>query len=432
MLCTYKNFDISFPKADLKNPPVCYFCVIFVNQNTESFIDMPWSLKMTSFAALILLILLVYFGIRYFESVKALGLKPLWAYRFLLFIPAVLFLAYPLAGQMQHLLTGSFSRTGFPDFMIYLFWYGLVCMGVMLNLLLLHDILLTFMVRATKTDHQKRKIWFARVFLIIAGVTVGYTAVKMTLDTHRIVTDEITYTLPEGTGLHEPLTIVHITDLHADEYTGARKMERYIRKVNDANPDLVIFTGDLISSGRDHIEAGADAMAGIEATYGTWFVMGDHDYWVSTEEIAEALESRGINVLQNENAVIRHNNMVLRITGVTELYSYQVDDLVLDSLLNDSAGEDLHLLASHQSTDRLIERAVGAGVHQLLSGHTHGGQIRVRLFTYPVTAARAETEYVKGTWHMGNMLLNVNSGLGFTLTPVRYNAPAQVSVIRVR
>ncbi len=393
---------------------------------------MPWPLRMTSYAALVLVILLIYFGIRYFKSVKTLDLKPLWIYRFLLFVPAVLFLAYPVAGQLQHMFTGSFSRTGYPDFMIYLFWYGLVCMGVMLNWLLLHDILLTVMVRAKVTGQRKLKIWFARVFLIIAGVTVGYTAVKMTLDTHRIVTDEITYTLPEGAGANQPLTIVHITDLHADEYTGERKMERYIRKVNDANPDLVIFTGDLISSGRDHIEAGADAMAGIKATYGTWFVMGDHDYWVSTDEIAEALESRGINVLQNENAVIRHNNMVLRITGVTELYSYQVDDLVLDSLLKDGAGEDLHLLASHQSSDRLVERALYNGVHQLLSGHTHGGQIRVRLFFYPVTAVRAETEYVKGTWHMGNMLLNVNSGLGFTLTPVRYNAPAQVSVIRVR
>lgn len=432
MLCTYKNLYISPPKAYLTNWPVCYFYIIFINQKTESFFDMPWPLRMTTYAALVLVILLIYFGIRYFESVKALALKPLWAYRSLLLVMAVLFLAYPLAGQMQHVLTGSFSRTGFPDFMIYLFWYGLVFMGVMFNWLLLHDILLTFMVRATTTDHQKLKIWFSRAFLIIALVTAGYTGVKMTMDTHRVITDEITYTLPERSDTHEPMTIVHISDLHADEYTGDRKMQRYIRKVNSANPDLVIFTGDLISSGRDHIEAGADAMAAIESTYGTWFVMGDHDYWVSTVEIAEAMESRGINVLQNDNAVIRHNNMVLKITGVTELYSYQVDDLVLDSLLNDSEGEDLHLLASHQSSDRLIAKAVEAGVHQLLSGHTHGGQIRVRLFTYPVTAARVETEYVKGSWYLENMLLNVNSGLGFTLTPVRYNAPAQVSVIRVR
>jgi len=274
---------------------------------------------MISYAGLILLILLIWFAFRYFRSLRTLGLKPAWLYRSLLFILGGLFMAYPVAGQIQYLLTGSFSRSGYPVFVVYLFWYGLICMGVMVNWILLHDILRPVITRFMDFDPRKLKLWFARVFLAVAGLTVIYTAVKMALDTHRITIEEITYALPESTGMHQPLTIVHITDLHADEYTGERKMSRYIQKVNDFKPDLVVFTGDLISSGRDHIEAGADAMAGIEARHGTYFVMGDHDYWVSTEEIAEAMESRGIKVLQNENAVITHDNIRIKITGVTEI-----------------------------------------------------------------------------------------------------------------
>ena len=159
--------------------------------------------------------------------------------------------------------------------------------------------------------------------------------------------------------------------------------------------------------------------------------MGDHDHWSDTTLIAETLRARGIKVLQNENATVRHNDMIIKITGITEVYSQKVEPDLLASLLNEDSGESLHLLASHQGSERIISAAIGSGVHQLLTGHTHGGQIRVPLFFYPVTAARAETPYVKGHWMFDNLLFNVNSGLGFTLTPVRYNAPAQVSVITV-
>ena len=393
---------------------------------------MPWALRMITFAGILVLMLLVYTGMRYFKCVRTLNLRPVWIYRGLFFIPAALFLLYPVAGHIEYLIQGTFNRTGYPPAIVYLFWYGLVFTGAMFNWLLLHDLLKPLVIRFTRISRPLVTNRFARAFLVLAGLTLIFTAGKMVWDTRRITVNHISYELPGGTGPAAPLTIVHIADLHADEYTGEKKMKRYIDKINKTRPDIVLFAGDLISSGRDHIEAGADAMAGIESTYGTWFVMGDHDYWAGTDYVAEALEARGIHVLQDENALISHRDLIIKITGVTELYSSQIELAKLDSLLNDRAGERLHLLLSHQATDRLIDAAREGGVHQLLVGHTHGGQIKVRLFFYPVTAVRAETAYVKGNWRMGQMLLNINNGLGFTLAPVRYNAPAQISIITVR
>jgi uncharacterized protein len=254
----------------------------------------------------------------------------------------------------------------------------------------------------------------------------------MIWDTHRITLEEITYTMPERQSLPVPLTIVHFTDLHADPYTGEVKMNRYIDKVNKQNPDIVIFSGDLITSGRDYIEAGAEALARIESTYGVWFVMGDHDYWTGTGYIAEALSDRGIHVLQNENFWVEHGESIIKITGVTELYSNRILEDHLDELLNETREESFKILAAHQASERLIRKSLNNGIHQLLTGHTHGGQFRIPLFFYPISAARAETPYVNGNWLLEErLLLNVNNGLGFTLAPVRYNAPAQVSVITV-
>jgi predicted MPP superfamily phosphohydrolase len=146
----------------------------------------------------------------------------------------------------------------------------------------------------------------------------------------------------------------------------------------------------------------------------------------------EALESRGIRVLQNEQNQIQNNQIPISIIGVTEIYSYGLPGNELESLISSVPDEGIKIVASHQASDRLIEFSNNSGTDLLLSGHTHGGQVRIPVFFYPFTAVRVETPYVNGHWKLKDMLLNVNSGLGFTLSPVRYNAPAQVSVITLK
>ncbi len=393
---------------------------------------MPWPLRMITYAAIFLVMILIYFGFRYFKSVKKLDLQPFWLYATLFVIPALLFLAYPAGGHVRHLVWDHFSRTGFPGLFIYLFWYGVVCMGVMFNWLLLHDLLRPLVKWYSNLDPKNVDRYFARGFLIIAGLTVVYTAGKMTLDTNRITVETINHPVERANNLTEPLTVVHITDLHADDYTDEQKMDRYILKVNEADPDIVIVSGDLITSGNEHIEAGADALGKIRSTHGIYFVMGDHDYWTGTTPIAKALNAKGVQVLQNQNARVTHGESVIKITGVTELYSNRIESGRLAELLDEEMGQSFHILTAHQATDRLIHEAKRSGVHQLLTGHTHGGQFRIPLLYYPISASRAETPYVNGSWLLDGLFLNINNGLGFTLAPIRYNAPARVTVIRVK
>ncbi|MCH8547976.1 MAG: metallophosphoesterase [Balneolaceae bacterium] len=392
---------------------------------------MPWSLRMITYASVLMVIGLAWMGFRYFCTVKDSGLKPGTQFRLLFSLPVLLFLAYPVGGHIQFWFTGSFNLTGFPHFMIYLFWYGVVFTGVSINWLILHDLFRPLVSRFSGADPFRIRIIFAVGFLILLSFTALWTGGKMVWDSNRISIQELTYTMPAGEEFNESLTIVHIADIHADEFTRAETMGRYVDVVNAAMPDIVIIAGDLITSGEDHIEAGAEAMSEIESTHGVFFVMGDHDYWVGSNLIEEVLVRHGIMVLEDANAYIDHGDERIKITGVTELYSRRIPASRLDELLYEEGGESLHILGSHQASERLIHEAREAGVHQLLGGHTHGGQIRVPILFYPVTAARAETPYVIGSWQMGDMLLNINNGLGYTLAPVRYNAPAQVSVIRV-
>ncbi len=393
---------------------------------------MPWPLRMTLYMSLIMLIIHIYQGIKYNQSVRRLQLRPALFYHGIFFVAVVLFFTYPVMGVMEYWTQGSFSYGTYPKTLIYLFWYGAVFLGLSFSWLVAIDLFSLILKRVFKTGVAQRKVFLSYLIVIITGLVAVYAGVKMVWHTHKIGADEISYNLSEVTGIDmEPLTIVHIADLHADRYTRDRKLNRYVNKVNEAEPDIVIFAGDLITVGTHYIEMGADAMARIEARYGVYAVIGDHDYWVNKERVADALEYRGIEVLRDANTWIDHGESRVKLTGVTEIYSQTISTDRLQDLLEEDQGEVLRIVSSHQATDRLIEISKEYGTHQLLAGHTHGGQIRVPVFFYPVTAARAETRYVIGHWWLDDMLLNINNGLGFTLAPVRYNAPAEISVISV-
>lgn len=387
---------------------------------------------MTLYMSVIMLVIFIYHGIRYHLSVRRVQLKPAILFHVLFVIWAILFFAYPVAGFIEYWTQGSFSFRTYPQIFIYLFWYGGVFLGVMFTWLVVIDLISVLMKWVLKTGQAQRKVFLAYLVIIITFITAFYTGVKMIWHTNTIGMEEIVYELNSDYGeAFEPFTIVHIADLHADRYTGERKLSRYVDKVNDAEPDIVVFAGDLITSGTDYVDMGANAMAQIESRYGVYAVIGDHDYWANEERVTEALESRGITVLRNENVWINHSGNLIKLTGVTEIYSRNLDSDRLRVLLEEDRGEVLRILSSHQATDRLIRQTKESGVDQLLAGHTHGGQIRIPVFFYPVTAARADTRYVNGNWLLDGMLLNINNGLGFTLAPVRYNAPAEVSVISV-
>ncbi|MDZ7719130.1 MAG: metallophosphoesterase [Balneolaceae bacterium] len=395
---------------------------------------MPWPLRMVLYASILLILFLTYFGFRYFRSLSVVEIESLWIFKSIFILLVILFVAFPVTGLIQFYFQSTFSVDNYPQFMIYLFWFGFVFSGVMLNWLILHDILLPVFTKFSSAGTDYLRLRFAQAFLTLAVFTLVFTAAKMVWDTNRMVVENITYEISGDSNnlLQTPLKVVHITDLHADVFTTAEKMDRYIQLVNEAAPDLVIFTGDLITEGIGHVQEGADALQKINSTYGVYAVIGDHDYWAGPDHIVEALESRGIHVLENESIQLNHEGIPINIAGVTEIYSYNLERNELKKLINETPNSGIKIVSSHQASDRLIEFSKNSRTDLLLSGHTHGGQLRIPVFFYPFTAVRSETPYVKGHWLLGDMLLNVNSGLGFTLSPVRYNAPAQVSVITVQ
>ncbi len=387
---------------------------------------MPWLLKMTLVVASLMLPAILYLSFRYYATFKS------HLHKWLVPLVLLTFYAYPIGALIDFYSTGSIDLLDYPQPLAYWFWFGLIFVFQLATWIIVTD-LINVITNYFYGDKNVISRWHPHVIVALFAAIFLYTATKTYLHTTQVQAEHHTISvenLPESLA---GLKIVHITDIQGDEYTERNEIRTYIKKVNAQNPDLIIFTGDLISYGTDFIEMSAQELGKAKSKYGTIAVVGDHDYWAGLNNIEPALNEHDIPLLQDKNYTIRiDSTRNITITCVTEVYSKQADPAEVDSLTKSTAGSALKVFASHQVNHRLIAKVQKQNYQLVLSGHTHGGQIHVPFMGMNFSASQQETKYVQGMYQENDLPINVNNGLGFTLAPIRYEAPPNISVITLQ
>ncbi len=356
---------------------------------------------------------------------------------FTIFIPLYL-VSYPIIGLLgyflglQSLLSSfRFGNKIFDALFTYPFWFGLVFTVQTFFPVLAIDII-KFILSLIATSNLQTKInfIFPRLTLLIALTSVIYSGIKIYIDTNTIKQRTIDF---EIENLHPSLNnfkILHISDIQADTRTTKEKIQKYIDLVNSANPDIVVFTGDMVTYGTEHIPTAVEMLSKIKSKFGLYSCIGDHDYWAGIENIKNEMKKFGLKLYSNENLKLKINNANLTLTFITNIYSKRPDAETLKSLFTEN-NTDLKILITHQPSENLVELAHKNGYKIFLAGHTHGGQVTFSIFGFKIIPSRIETKYVSGHYQLNSMLINVNNGLGFTLAPIRFNAPAEVTIIKL-
>lgn len=346
-------------------------------------------------------------------------------------MPVILFsfYAFPVSGLIDFFSTGYIDVLKYPKPLVYWFWFGLIVTFQLATWVLIAD-LLKLVGRYFAEQKDRIASFHSRAVLMLFVVIFCYTGWKIYHDTTQIKTQQISLSVADlAEDLHN-FKIVHISDIQGDEYTGRAEIARYIQEVNKHNADLVIFTGDLISYGTDFIKQSAEEFGKVDARHGTLAILGDHDYWAGVQFVERALQNENIPLLQDENHTIEVGKAAsVVVTGVTEVYSKASDPQVVDSLTTCAKEGALKIFASHQVDGHIIKSSQQQGYDLLLAGHTHGGQVHVPFMGMSFSASERETKFISGLYREEGLPINVNNGLGFTLAPVRYNAPPNISVI---
>lgn len=242
---------------------------------------------------------------------------------------------------------------------------------------------------------------------------------------------EVTETAVPVKGLperFEGFRIVQVSDVHHGRLVPIEEVRRVVGLANEARADMVALTGDYTTALRRYVEPCAEALAELKAPEGVWAVLGNHDHNTGGALTKQALVRRGINVLTNENTVLRRGADALQLAGADDWGWGQAD------FKRALEGVDLArpcVLLSHEPIAFDMEET--RGVSLILSGHTHGGQVCLPVVGSPVKYIWGKyLHYLRGLHEREGARLYVSRGTGMIGLPLRLGARPEVAVLRLQ
>lgn len=229
-------------------------------------------------------------------------------------------------------------------------------------------------------------------------------------------------------------TIAVLSDFHYDPYFSVHPIRKGVEMVNELRPDLIALTGDFISvpwfgnhaKYASHAEPCAEVLAKLRAPHGVWSVMGNHDDFSDPDRIISALKAVGIPTLSNQSVAIEKDGGRFWLGGVDDVLAGDPD---LPSTLGAVPSGEAVVLMAHEPdyADYVAEYPVDLQ----LSGHTHGGQVRIPLMR-PLYLPPLARKYVWGLFKIRELTLYTNAGIGTVDVPIRWNCPPEVTLITLR
>ena len=225
---------------------------------------------------------------------------------------------------------------------------------------------------------------------------------------------------------HDGLKIVHLTDIHHSLFTPLEDVQRAVHLANLLRPDIVALTGDYVTLSPSYIWPVARALGKLRARQGVFAVLGNHDFQVDADAITQALRAQHIRVLRNGHHALRCGSATLWVVGIDDLW-WGYDDL--PAALRSVPARDPKILLCHNPLG--IWRAVKHGVDLMLSGHTHGGQVRLPVVRSLYRSKLGE-RFVEGWNRLDGTQIYVNRGIGKVVVPVRVGCPPEIACLRLR
>tara|TARA_B100000795_G_scaffold261403_1_gene238154 strand:- start:339 stop:1562 length:1224 start_codon:yes stop_codon:yes gene_type:complete len=241
-------------------------------------------------------------------------------------------------------------------------------------------------------------------------------------------------------------TITQISDIHSGSFTNKEKIQYGVDMINDQNSDLLLFTGDIVNSKASEMDNWIEMFSSLNAPYGKYSVLGNHDYAeyisgisedekeVQFQKIKKIHPKIGFDLLCNEHRFIEKDGQKMALVGVENWGKRfkQAGDLSLAS--KGVHKEDFKILMSHDPSHWDAEvKQDDLNYHLTLSGHTHGLQMGIEI---PGWFKWSPSKYVYKQWaglyNEYGRYINVNRGFGYHAFPGRVGIWPEITVIELK
>lgn len=239
------------------------------------------------------------------------------------------------------------------------------------------------------------------------------------------------------------LRVVQISDMHLGSYGGDLAIVRNgIDLINREEPDLILFTGDLVNDFAEEAEPFIAEVGRLKARMGKFSILGNHDYsdyanWADPVAKAANLErlkaihaEMGFRLMLDEHLPLERNGDRIGLLGVQNWGHrfQQYGDLA--KTMRGTEVFPYRLLMSHDPT-HWDHKVLGTGIDLTLSGHTHGAQFGVKIGGTTYSPAQWAYKHWAGLYNEGDQQLYVNRGFGFIGFPGRVGMPPEITVLEL-
>ena len=227
--------------------------------------------------------------------------------------------------------------------------------------------------------------------------------------------------LPEGLS---GLSIAHLSDFHAGRHVSAEYVRRVAQQTLALHPELIALTGDFVDRNIKYSAACAGALSILRAPLGVHVVLGNHDYWTDAAVVEADLLRAGLSTMHNQSRRLARCGAEFYVVGVDDVRRRKAN---LEQALRDVPPSAPKLLLVHEPD--FADYVPGNHWLVQLSGHSHGGQIRVPRLG-PLLLPSWGRKYPAGLYRMpGGMWLYTTRGVGLAMPPVRVNCPPEITLL---
>ena len=223
----------------------------------------------------------------------------------------------------------------------------------------------------------------------------------------------------------EGYRIAFLTDFHTSPIVSKAWLTESVAIANGLGPDLIALGGDFVSSHARHLPAFVRAASKLRAPDGVVGVLGNHDHNVGADLVRRALDEAGVTLLRNRARILERGAARLAVGGVADLISDVID---IGALLSGIPPGMPRIILSH-NPDVFALWPAGTRLDLMLSGHTHGGQVRLPILGAPYVPSSHGERFAEGLVEEDGRRLYVSRGVGVLLVPIRWGCPAEVTAI---
>lgn len=231
------------------------------------------------------------------------------------------------------------------------------------------------------------------------------------------------------------LKIAHVSDFH-----NTKLKDKTVERLKEAEPDIIVVTGDLIDSRKTNVQISVDFMTETVKIAPCYYVTGNHESRIpeSLNELLVALNNIGVTVLRNESTLLDVNGEKINIIGIEDpMFTLKRDSTkkakatVYESLKPLVSKEYYNLVLCHRP--EVFDSYVSLGVDLAFSGHAHGGQVRLPFIKGIISPNQGIfPRYTEGLYTKENTNMIVSRGVGNSLIPFRINNKPEVLLITLK